>query len=228
MKLIINNVEFPFDLGCRVLKLKHGDNCPMEQLQDFWNDIIPLSFKEVAQLTNLEQRRIGVLHLGIDKIIADVNPTLLSKDTLNKSTLWVDTNGELIEHKFEDTYELYEVSGEYFSKGLENRFTPKIDDYHYIRCKDTSTDREYLIWVDLRSVWNTNEIGNRWDFDKTKINATQCIAWTIQTDVPAGNIEKIIRQGDCIMIKPNGKYEPLLSARHLTEKEYRDLLVAES
>lgn len=227
MKLIINNVEFPFDLGCRVLKLKHGDNCPMEQLQDFWNDIIPLSFKEVAQLTNLEQRRIGVLHLGIDKIIADVNPTLLSKDTLNKSTLWVDTNGELIEHKFEDTYELYEVSGKYFSEGLENRFA-NIDDCHYIRCKDTSTDREYLIWVDLRSVWNTNEIGNRWDFDKTKINATQCIAWTIQTDVPAGKIEKIIRQGDCIMIKPNGKYEPLLSARHLTEKEYRDLLVAES
>ena len=227
MKLIINNVEFPFDLGCRVLKLKHGDNCPIEQLQDFWNDIIPLSFKEVAQLTNLEQRRIGVLHLGIDKIIADVNPTLLSKDTLNKSTLWVDTNGELIEHKFEDTYELYEVSGKYFSEGLEDRFT-NIDDCHYIRCKDTSTDREYLIWVDLRSVWNTNELGNSWDLDKKKINATQCIAWTIQTDVPIGNIEKIIRQGDCIMIKPNGKYQPLLSARHLTEKEYRDLLVAES
>ena len=227
MKLIVNNVEFPFDLGCRVLKLKHGENCPMEQLQDFWNDIIPLSFKDIAQITNLEQRRIGVLHLGIDRIIADVNPTLLSKDTLNKSTLWVDTNGELIEHKFEDTYELYEVSSQYFSEGLENSLS-QIDDYHYIRCKDTSTDREYLIWVDLRSVWNINELGNRWNFDKTQINATQCIAWTIQTNVPVGKIEKIIRQGDCIMIKPNRKYQPLLSARHLTEKEYRDLLVAES
>ena len=55
MKLIVNNVEFPFDLGCRVLKLKHGENCPMEQLQDFWNDIIPLSFKDIAQITNKDE-----------------------------------------------------------------------------------------------------------------------------------------------------------------------------
>jgi hypothetical protein len=46
--------------------------------------------------------------------------------------------------------------------------------------------------------------------------------------VPQGKIAKIIRQGDCILIKPKGKYEPLSTPRHLTEKEYKTLLVAES
>lgn len=227
MKIVINNVEFPFDLGCRVLKMKHKEECPLEELEDFWNDIVPLSFKEIAQLSNLEQRRIGILHLGLDKIIADVKPKLMSKKTLKKSTTWVDTNGELVEHKFNDTYELYEVEGSYFNEGLKGG--RGMENCHYVRCKDTSTDREYLIWVDLHSVYRTNELGeHKWNWDKKKVNAIQCIAWTIQTDVPQGKIEKIIRQGDCIMIKPKGKYTPLSSVRHLTEQEYKKLLVAES
>jgi hypothetical protein len=56
----------------------------------------------------------------------------------------------------------------------------------------------------------------------------QAIAWTITTNVPKGHIEDIIRQGDCILIKPKGKYEPLVTARHLTEEEYKTLISAES
>jgi len=226
-KIVISNVDFPFDLGCRVLKLKYKDECPMAQLEDFWNDIVPASFSDIALLPNLEQRRIGIVHLGIDNIVKSVNPKLLSKETIKKQTSWINEQGELVEHKFNDTYELYEVDGEVFSQGIENSWR-KMDNCHYIRCKDTSTDREYLIWVDLQSVYRTNELGDMWNWDKSKINATQCIAWTIQTNVPKGKIDKIIRQGDCVMIKPKGKYEPLITARHLTEKEYLKLLVAES
>ena len=226
-KIVISNVDFPFDLGCRVLKLKYKDECPMAQLEDFWNDIVPASFSDIALLPNLEQRRIGIVHLGIDNIVKSVNPKLLSKETIKKQTSWINEQGELVEHKFNDTYELYEVDGEVFSQGIENSWR-KMDNCHYIRCKDTSTDREYLIWVDLQSVYRTNELGDMWNWDKNKINATQCIAWTIQTNVPIGKIDKIIRQGDCVMIKPKGNYEPLITARHLTEKEYLKLLVAES
>ena len=68
-----------------------------------------------------------------------------------------------------------------------------------------------------------------WEFDKSKVNAIQCIAWTIQTNIAEGNIEKIIRQGDCILIKPkNMRSVGLVNDRHLTEKEYKELLVAES
>ena len=224
MQIVINNTKFPYDLGCGLLKLKH-ETCPFEELADIWADIKPLSFKDIASLPNLEQRRVGILILGLERLVSEVNPKLISTKTLTKSTTWVTENGELVEHTFNDTYEFYEVSGEVFNKGLES--WRKIENSYYVKCKDTSTDREYLIWVEPRSVYNTNN-ENSWNFEVSKINALQCIAWTIQTNVPKGNIEKIIRQGDCILIKPKGKYEELNSPRHLTEQEYKTLLVAES
>ena len=228
-KIVISNVEFPFDLGCRVLKLKYKEECPMAQLEDFWNDISPASFGDIALLPNLEQRRVGIVHLGIDNIVKSVNPKLISRNEIKKTTTWVNEQGEIETHNFIDVYELYKVEGSVFSQGLENSWR-NMEDCHYIRCKDTSTDREYLIWVDLQSVYRTNDLGDNWSFSENlhKINAIQCIAWTIQTNVPQGKIEKIIRQGDCIMIKPKKNYVPLDNARHLTEKEYRKLLVAES
>jgi hypothetical protein len=88
------------------------------------------------------------------------------------------------------------------------------------------------MWVDLQSVWDTNnpdKIGwKRPENWLKKVNSIMGIAWTITTDVPQGNIEDIIRQGDCILVKPKGEYEPLNVARHLTEKEYKTLISAES
>lgn len=224
MQIIISNTKFPYDLGCRLLKLKH-DTCPFPQLAETWDSIVPLTFKEIAKLENLEQRRVGILCLGLERLVNEVNPKLINKETLSKTTTWVNENGELVEKQFNDTYELYEVSGDYFNKGLDS--WRKMQNSYYVKCKDTSTDRTYLLWVDVNSVYRTNIEG--WSgVDVSKINAIQCIAWTIQTNVPKGKIEKIVRQGDCVLIKPKGKYEPLTSPRHLTEKEYKKLLVAES
>jgi hypothetical protein len=229
MKIVINNVSIEFDLACRILKTKGGD-CPFDEVQDFWEEILPLNFKEIAQLPNLEQRRIALLFLGLDRMVAEVNPILVSSVTIPKQTTWVMESGEVVDFKFEDTYELYKVNGDYFNEGVNN--WQKMADAYYVKCKDTSTDREYLIWVDLNSVWNVkcenDKKLNRWEFDVNKINAIDCIAWTIQTDIPQGNIEKIVRQGDCIMIKPKGKYKTLDKERHLSKEEYLELLVAES
>lgn len=167
MKIVIENVAFPYDLGCRLLKLKNGDDCPFEELSDIWNEIVPLSFKEIAQLDNLEQRRVGILCLGIDRLVKEVQPKLLNKKTLSKQTTWVDEGGELVTKKFKDTYELYEVAGKYFSENLKNNWQ-RVDDCYFVKCKDTSTDREYLIWVDLPSVYRTNN-ENRWGFEKKKL-----------------------------------------------------------
>jgi len=227
-KLVLDNVAFDFDLGCKVARLKY-DECPeqFKSLESFWNDIVPANFSDIAQLPNLEQRRIGIRALGLDRLIKEVNPKLLNSTTLKKSTTWVNENGEIETFEYNDTYELYEVKGDVFSKGLDS--WQKMEDCHYIKCKDTSTDREYLIWVDLRSVYRTNF--DNWynpQEHKKKITSIQAIAWTITTNVPKGHIEDIIRQGDCILIKPKGKYEPLVTARHLTEEEYKTLISAES
>jgi hypothetical protein len=229
MEIVINNVPIEFNLACRILKTKGGD-CPFDELQDFWEEIVPLNFKDIAQIPNLEQRRVALLFLGIERMIAEVKPELVSSKTISKQTTWVMESGELVEHKFDDTYELYKVNGSYFNNGETNRWNA-ISDAYYVRCKDTSTDREYLIWVDVNSIWNVkcenDKNLNRWEFSISKIDAIDCIAWTIQTNIPQGNIEKIVRQGDCIMIKPKGKYDTI-GERHLTKKEYLELLVAES
>ena len=229
MKIIIENVQFPYNEGCKLLKLKNGDECPFDEIADIWNDIVPLTFKDIAQFENLEQRRIGIFCLGLDKLISDVKPTLVNKKTLKKETTWVDEGGDLITKKFKDTYELYKVDSKYFNEGMTD--WRKLDDVYFVKCKDTSTDREYMIWVDVNSVYATNytNFDDRWNFDIKKVNAIQCIAWTIQTNIAEGNIEKIIRQGDCVLIKPkNVSSKGLVNVRHLTEKEYKELLVAES
>ena len=199
-KIVLENVTFDFDLGCKIARLKYKE-CPeqFKSLDSFWNDIIPATFSDIAQLPNLEQRRIGIKALGLEKLISEVKPKLINSTTLKKSTTWVNENGTIESFEYNDTYELYEVKGEVFSKGLESH--QKMNDCHYIKCKDTSTDREYLIWVELQSVWDTNNPEKTgWQRPKNylkKVNSIMAIAWTITTDVPQGHIEDIIRQGDC-------------------------------
>ena len=229
-KLVLNNVAFDYDLGCKIARLKYGDECPevLSPLADFWNDIVPATFSDIAQLPNLEQRRIGISALGIDRLISEVNPILMDKQTLTKSTTWVNENGELKTFEYDDTYELYKVKGEVFSQGLSNN--QKMADSFYVKCKDTSTEREYLIWIEPRSVFQTNR-DNTWYDQKesfNELNAIECVAWTITTNIPKGHIKDIIRQGDCILIEPKGKYETLTSPRHLTQVEYQTLISAES
>jgi hypothetical protein len=228
MKIIINNVEFPFNEGCRLLKLKY-DKCPMKEIEDFWEDIVPMNFKDIAvSFTNTEQRRVGILCLGLEKLVSEVNPRLIKSETIKKETTWVDENGVLQNHKFNDTYELYEVDGSIWGENLGRN----IRNVHYVKCKDTSTDREYFLWVNAQDVYSANDTReNRWYSSNENygnlITPIQSIAWTIQTDIKEGGIEKIIRQGDCILIKKKDTAETGL-VRHLTEKEYRTLLVLES
>ena len=224
MKIVINNVPFSYDNGVKVLKLK-GGNSPFEEIADIWEDIVPMEFNEIARLENLEQRRIAINFMGIDKLIKQVNPTLLDRQVIKKKTTWINEFGVEETIKFDDVYELYEVSGKVLFKGLSEWETR--NNYHYVKFKDTSTDREYMIWVDLESV-NTANGGSRWNFneEKHRITATQCIAWTITTDVAKGNISKIVRQGDCILIKPKKREKG--EERHLTEKEYLKFLKIES
>jgi hypothetical protein len=230
MKIVLDNVAFDYDLGCKISKLKYSE-CPqtLSPLLDFWNDIVPASFSDIAKLPNLEQRRIGINALGLDRLVKEVNPTLINSTTLKKSTTWVNENGELVTNEYNDTYELFEVNGDVFSQDLENNFKKMANSY-YVKCKDTSTDREYLIWVDMSSVFSTNN-SNSWysgDRDNKKVTSVMAIAWTITTNIELGSIEKILRQGDCILIKPKKNAKILNAPRHLTADEYRTLIVAES
>jgi len=227
-KIVINNVIFDFDFGCKVLKLKNKE-CPdkFETLSNFWDEIQEPTFVEIAQLPNLEQRRICIDALGLERLIKEVNPKLINSTTLKKSTTWVDENGELKTFEYDDTYELFEVDGSVFSKGLPE--WQKMANSYYVSFKDTSTDRKYLLWVEINGVCRTNIKTYLSSADIVKsVDSIMAIAWSITTNVPLGNIKKIVRQGDCILIKTMGEFIPLQVPRHLTKKEYLNLIVAES
>jgi 4-hydroxy-L-threonine phosphate dehydrogenase PdxA len=90
MKIIVNNVEFPFNEGCKLLKLKHGlsSGCPFKEIEEFWNDIEPLTFKEIITVfKNVEQRRIGLLYLGLENLSKEIKSTLVSSETISKETI---------------------------------------------------------------------------------------------------------------------------------------------
>lgn len=223
MNLVIDNLKFNFDLGCKILKCSGGD-CPISGLEDLWEHIVPITFKEIAEIENTELRRIAFKRFGLERLISEVDPVLVDSQTISKTTTWINENGIEETINFEDTYELYRVKGEIL---FPNQRWGN-EDVYYIKCKDTSTDREYLIWVNVNGVFRANNTNRGW-FSSSDVdfNAINCIAWTIQTNVPIGNIETIIRQGDCILIKPTND-ERLEEFRHLSGKEYLELLHLES
>jgi hypothetical protein len=238
MKIVISNTKFDFNIGARLLKTKHKDTCPTfaeDKLGDMWEDIQPYTFKEIAQtFSNIEERRIAIGCLGIEEIAKQVNPKLVCKQTLKKTTTWINSKGQIETIDFEDTYELYRVKADVLNGTQERKWLGFNTDLSFVKFKDTSTDREYFIWIDAQEVYSTNDTreDNRWysssDDYVSMINPIQAIAWTIQTQVPKGNIDKIVRQGDCILIKKKESDVMPSPIRHLTEKEYRELLVLES
>lgn len=227
MKVVVDNVVFSYDDGIRILKSKLKESPDIDSLKEMWDDIKPLTFSEIASMRNLEQRRIALLYLGIDAVVKDANPKLEDKHTIKKTTYWIGEDGELIEHKFDDTYCLYSIDNAVLGAAGNNSvgsIGTVSGRHHFVKFKDTSTDREYMIWVDMRSVANTNNLDS-----VSKVDSIHAIAWTIQTDVRQDNIEQIVRQGDCIMVKPKNPYlKHLEMARHLTKEEYLQLIVAES
>lgn len=238
MKIIIQNQEFDYNIGCGLLKLKYGDT-PFAGLEDIWDSIVPPTFQEIVRDThNVEARRVALNCLGLERMREQLNVRLINEECIAKTTMWVTESGELVEHKFDDTYRLYELNGEDLFGGVNQDWksdSAKGEKFYYITCKDTSTDREYLLWVDIYSVYMTKQkdTWSSWASQQREapkvVNAIDCVAWTITTDIAEGHISHILRQGDCILVKPKGDNpERLKHHRHLTADEYRTLLLAES
>lgn len=221
MRIIINNRSFDFNTGCKLLKLKYKE--PIKGLEDIWDDIIPMTFAEILAMENIEDRRVGIDCLGLERLHEEVNAELVDKQVIKKTTTWVLENGELETVTYDDVYELYKIDKSVFLSSSDRRSFES--DKYYVCFKDTSTNRKYLLWVDIVSVNATN---NRYYSQEMKTDAIEAIAWTITTDIPKGQIEEIIRQGDCVLIKPKEGYNRLSTFRHLTKDEYLNLLTKES
>jgi len=207
-KLIISNREFDFEIGCKILKLKYQNQpCPIDYLNDFWNDIQPATFSDIALIQNVESRRIAFSLLGTDNLLKHIDLILVDKQDINRKNKWK-VGDEYIHYHTIETYYLYALSSEAIEKlGLASwlQYNIKI-----LKFKDTSTDREYILW--------TNTHSN---------DAIAAIADSFKIRAKHGNIEKIIRQGDCLLVKLI-EPEQFTFERSLTKEEYINLVVNES
>jgi|GEM_PF-1238381 len=242
MKAIIDKTEFPAEIGKRILKAKHG-RCIVPALEKEWDAIPDLTFASIVkELSDTDHRRIAFKYLGLQRMLAELKPKLVSTETLRKTALWVGPDGSLVRKDYDDTYELHRVDwcDLYIGVSTDNMTRPMLrelqQDRHFVKFRDTSTGREYVIWVDIRSVLanNPDAIGEGGVIPLIKrkmeplVNPIMAIAWTIRTDVETGGIQRIVRQGDCVLVRKRPGAAKLSQPRHLTEQEYRTLLSDES
>lgn len=231
--------ELPFELGIRLFKCIFSE-CPIKEIEAIWSDIEPMTFAEVNRLfTTIEQKRTAFQFIGLERMIGDLNPVLVSAESLSKSTSWVQPDGSILQHHFTDTYEIYRVDATdlWGSQATETVSREQLANVYFVKCRDTSTGKEYVIWVDLQDIYRVNRerhltngisyYDSRTNFEAL-VTPIEAIAWTIMTDIPYGSIEYILRQGDCIFVRPTADCKGQTYPRHLTGKEYVVLMKGES
>ena len=241
MKIIIDNLAFPYESGLRILKAKYAD-CPMRELERIWDSIPELSFAYIIrEFRDVERRRVAYAYLGLERMLQQLEPVSISRETVGKTTRWVEADGSFTERLYEDTYELFRVGWRQLYDGIDTQKASgvphsRFQDRYFVKCSDTSTGKGYALWVDIRDVYRTNNKGLAGDPAEeisperleTTVNPIQAIAWTIMTDLAPQDILAILRQGDCVLFRKRPRCKRLPMERHLTEWEYRTLLREES
>jgi len=236
-EIMMENSRFSYPIGMKIFTRKYpdfetfakstflpkGGGIP-EKVKADW-DLYKeqeLTVTEALSLTNLESRRVCFKYIGIENIFKQLKPEKVDAQTIHKNTR-VTKEGTLAE--FDDTYELYQVKSERLAGDKESERMRRISDFYILRCNCTSTGREYMIYIP--DLWN-NPVGMLRNLRVgPKPDAIEAVAWTIQVDVPEGQIEEVVRAGDCIMVRPVENYTKC-ERRHLTKKEYLERLTMES
>jgi hypothetical protein len=209
-------------------------------MEEIWDTIPEVGMHEAFGQSNLEKRRLYFNCIGIEKLFKNLDPTLLDTQTVTKKrTRWDDDNNSE-EYVFEDTYELYKI--DQLELGIKTRWGADADHIYAVKCKCTTTAREYWLYVPLEVATNLSnwklkafEAGTPHfrDYSEAKprepyvpeYDAIRAIAWTIQIDVT--NPERIYRQGDIIVCKLSPQSE-VVSPYHITKDQYLNLMYSET
>ena len=196
-------------------------------VEEMWDSIEQITIQEAFSERNAERRRVYFDCIGVEKIFKNLNPKSLDKQIIKKRRQRWDENNEPWTHEFSDEYELFSIDPKelYATSDLsEWQKSRQATKYVAVRCKCTSTQREYWIYCpEEQCISNGARV---WDEDsKKKYDAIKAIAWTIQ--IPISDPEKIFRQGDIIVAKesPTSK---IVTPYHLTKEMYLELMYSET
>lgn len=206
-----------------------------DYLEDIWDGIVDLTFKECLQEQNTERRRVMFTALGPEKIFNDptMKPELLDQQTITKKRYEWDDKLKEFEKVFEDQYALYRIDGTTLL-GNDNttswgRNAGRVFWIFAVQCYCTTTGREYWLMVPEEAGKNDEPNGKEWD-------AIKAIAWTIQIDMK--NPKRIYRQGDVVIaeypdnpeeaefVKSNSDGTPNIGP--ITKEQYLSLMYSET
>lgn len=196
-------------------------------VEDMWDDIVPLTIQEAFSERNAERRRVYFDCIGVEKIFKNLNPKSLDKQIIKKKRQRWDENNSPWTHEFEDEYELFAIDPKelYATSDLsEWQKQRQATKYVAVRCKCTTTQREYWIYVpEEQAICNGKNV---WSPDsEKKYDAIKAIAWTIRIDI--SDPEKIFRQGDIIIAKESSASK-VVNPYHLTKEMYLELMYSET
>lgn len=129
-------------------------------VMELYDTVEPISVSEALRLGNAEQRMVALRSIDLHEIKDEMNAELINTQTIKKKQIRWDAQLKPREHIFEDTYELYKISPKKIG------ITTSISGIYFVRCKCTTTDRIYFLYV-------APEIGEKGD-------AVAAIAWTMR------------------------------------------------
>jgi hypothetical protein len=228
--------EFSLTDALRLWKTKYREDfrdfvkevTPHESLFDFrdfvenvWESIEQVTVEEALKQPNTETRRTYFDAIGVNRLFAELQPTLRNKQVIKKKRTRWDNNNDPYEYEFEDVYELYEIDGKQLFAG--DQWGRDANPVYAVRCWCTTTDREYWIYVNTQAATGHSWLGT---YNTANYDAIRAIAWTIRIDI--SHPERIYRQGDIIIVKKGEKSSPMIPAQHLTKEDYLKLMYSET
>lgn len=189
-------------------------------VREVWDETPAITVTQAFGTKNIEHRRLIFNVIGPENLMATLKPELLDTKTIVRENLVYNNDGDCATEVLTDTYELYKIDEDrLFADTTETRrFSRQNNNCYAVKCKDSSTDREYWIYV-------TDEAAKNND-------ALEAIAWTYQLHTPVYT-NSIYRQGEVIIAKhdgvPNEKTRSIWSTMyHMDKEDYLTKIKAQS
>ena len=225
----------------------------MSEIEDYFNKCEPLDILDIASISNEELKRVINEKYDIEELIkraeknkgVKIEHKLVDSKKLVMDNMWVDTEGNLVNNRVNDEYNLYSIYIPNYNPILraveeytKEEFDKMSNTFYYVECFCTSTKRRYTINVIPNSIIS-NKYGleqfsdreNVLDYlykltveEEPVIDALDAIAWTYTFRTPIDNILYVLRQGDYIAAKVKDKSKKSSRDLHLKKEEYLNLI----
>lgn len=175
-----------------------------EEITETWNRVKPMTAKEaLTRYPNMEQRMIALRYIGAEGMIKELNAELLDEKTITKkqeetvflgegqpdhkkhkdASLWTKRIKE-----YDDTYKLYRIHTDEINSEDSGRANIEFEYIYICGMKDTSTDREYYIFVDPEVV-------------EEEKDAIKAIASTLRVVDEEGNLSSPLSKEDYFALR---------------------------